>query len=172
MESYYKLRKDLSIEHFGKKLFRIEATHDIECQDVKKGDLGGYIEKKENLFGNAWVSGDAQISDDARIYGNARIFGSAQISGNARIFGSAQIFGSARISGDEVKTSKDVYNITSNSQYDITILPKYIQIGCEFHKKEEWFKFTDKQIFLMNGKNGLIWWKQWRPILKAICKIT
>lgn len=56
---------------FGIKLFRIKAL--VEFGTVKAGDLGGYVEKEENLDhdGDAWVSGDAQV------YGNARVSGDA-----------------------------------------------------------------------------------------------
>ena len=52
-------------------LYRIKAL--IDFGDVKAGDLGGYVEKEENLsqYGNAWVSGDACVSGDARVYGDA-----------------------------------------------------------------------------------------------------
>ena len=61
----------------GKKLFRIKALIDFE--DVKAGELGGYVEKEGNVsqdgnawvYGNAWVSGNARVSGDARVCGNA-----------------------------------------------------------------------------------------------------
>lgn len=55
----------------GKKLFRIKALIDFE--DVKAGELGGYVEKEGNVSqdGNAWVSGNARVSGDARVCGNA-----------------------------------------------------------------------------------------------------
>ena len=55
----------------GKKLFRIKAL--ISFGNVRAGDVGGYIEKEENLsqYGNAWVSGDAEVSGNAWVYGNA-----------------------------------------------------------------------------------------------------
>ena len=51
--------------HLGKKLFQIRAL--ISFGNVEEGDLGGFIEKEDNLSqsGNAWVSGNA------RVYGNA-----------------------------------------------------------------------------------------------------
>ena len=54
----------------GYMLHRIKALKDIFCADgtvVKAGDLGGWIEKKENLSqdGNAWICVNAQV------YGNA-----------------------------------------------------------------------------------------------------
>ena len=59
-----KFELDLSskITVFGIELFRIKAL--ISFSDVEKGELGGYVEKEENLShsGNAWVSGDAEVS--------------------------------------------------------------------------------------------------------------
>ena len=54
----------------GKKLFQIKAL--ISFGNVEEGDLGGFIEKEDNLSqsGNAWVYGDAWVSGDARVYGN------------------------------------------------------------------------------------------------------
>ena len=42
----------------------------MEFGIIKIGDLGGWIEKEENLSheGNAWVCGDAEV------YGNAEVF--------------------------------------------------------------------------------------------------
>ena len=59
------------IAPFGVKLFRIKAL--IEFGTVKAGELGGYIEKEENLSqkGDAWVCGNA------RVYGNAWVCGDA-----------------------------------------------------------------------------------------------
>ena len=63
---------------------------------VKKGDLGGWIEKEENLsqYCKCWISGDAKV------YGDAKVFGNAQVYGNVMVFGSAKIFDDARVYGD------------------------------------------------------------------------
>lgn len=55
---------------FRRKLFQIKAL--VSFGDVTAGDLGGYIEKEENLShnGDAWISGDAQVYGDALVYGN------------------------------------------------------------------------------------------------------
>lgn len=67
----------------GRKLFQVKAL--ISFGNVNAGNLGGYVEKEENLShdGNAWVSGNAQVSGDAWVSGNARVYGNAQVSGNA-----------------------------------------------------------------------------------------
>lgn len=56
--------------HLGKKLFQIKAL--ISFGNVEEGDLGGFIEKEDNLS----QSGDAEVS------GNARVYGDAEVSGN------------------------------------------------------------------------------------------
>ena len=96
----FKLTSEFIVDISGVKLFRIKAL--IEFGNVKAGDLGGYIEKEENLshMGNAWVSGNAQVSGDARVSGNARVSGDARVFGNAWVFGDARVSGNARVSGD------------------------------------------------------------------------
>lgn len=88
----YELTKETIKNNFGKKLFRIRAL--VDFADVKKGDLGGFIEKEENLshyndswvYDNAFVCGNSRVFDNARVCGDARVHGNARISSNARIF--------------------------------------------------------------------------------------
>ena len=56
----YKLTNNTK-EYFGRTLYQIEAL--ISFGSIIKGDLGGYIEKEENLsqYGNAWVSGKLKL---------------------------------------------------------------------------------------------------------------
>lgn len=55
----------------GKKLFQIKAL--ISFGDVEAGELGGYIEKEENLSqaDNAWVADNARVTDNAWVTDNA-----------------------------------------------------------------------------------------------------
>ena len=95
-----------TIEIDGITLHRIKALKDFS--DVKAGDLGGWVEKEDNLsqMGDAWVYenaevyGNAKIHGDAEIYRNAKVFGNAKIYGNAEVFGNAEIYGNAVISGN------------------------------------------------------------------------
>lgn len=79
----------------GTKLFRIKAL--VEFGDVEAGELGGYIEKEENLDhdGDAWVCGDAQVCGNALVYGDARVCGNARVHGDARVCGDALVCGDA-----------------------------------------------------------------------------
>lgn len=87
-------------------LKRIRALIDLPWHGVRAGDLGGWIEKEENLCDLAWVSGDAQVFgkaqvfEDAQVFGKARVFENADLFGKARVFEDAQVFGRARAFGD------------------------------------------------------------------------
>lgn len=84
------------------KLYRIRAL--IDFSDVKTGDLGGYIEKEENLAqeGNAWVYDKACVFDDARVYNNAQIRDGAWVHGNAVIYDNVTVYGNARVHGNAI----------------------------------------------------------------------
>ena len=66
-------------------LFRTATLHRIravaEFGLVKVGDLGGWIEKEENLSheGKAWVYGDAKVYGNAEVWGNANIFSASHV---------------------------------------------------------------------------------------------
>ena len=70
----YKLTEKY-IEHFGVKLFQIQAVTDFGS--ISKDELGGYIQSEQCLSqsGYAWVSGDAWVYGDARVSGDARVYG-------------------------------------------------------------------------------------------------
>ena len=107
----YELTDD-SITFDGRKLFRIRAIRSFS--NVAAGDLGGYVEKEENLshdndawiynnayiFGNARICDDAHICDKACVFGDARIYDDAHIYGDACICDNAHIYGDARIYGN------------------------------------------------------------------------
>ena len=71
MDKHFELTDKFIINAFGIKLLQIKCTRKIKHADV--GDLGGYIEKEDNLYGDAWVSGNAQVYGDAKVSGNAKV---------------------------------------------------------------------------------------------------
>lgn len=102
-----------------KKIFQIRALVNLE-NGVKVGELGGWIEKEENLshIGDAWVSGNAKITgdacvtdnawvtdnacvtDNAWVRDNAWVTGDAQVTDNAHVAGDAHVANNAWVSGD------------------------------------------------------------------------
>ncbi|WP_409361104.1 hypothetical protein ACRPOS_007385 [Bartonella heixiaziensis] len=82
-------------------LYRIKALKDFA--DVKADDLGGFIEKEDNLSheGNCWVYDDALVFKNGHVYENAKVFGNAIVAGyvygNAHVYGKAIIYDNAYV---------------------------------------------------------------------------
>lgn len=120
MDKKYELLEDdtlswNSLEGKSITLYRIRALKNFTCPikenslfniTVNKGDLGGYIEKEENLsheggcwvFHKARVYGNAQVLENACLYNLANVFGNAVVKGYARLLGSAYVYGDCVIS--------------------------------------------------------------------------
>ena len=112
MDKHFELTDKFIINAFGIKLLQIKCTRKIKHADV--GDLGGYIEKEDNLSGDAWVYGDAWVCGDAKVYGNAQVYGDAQVSGDAQVCGDAWVYGDAKVYGNaqvcgDAKVSGDAW---------------------------------------------------------------
>ncbi len=66
--------------------------------------------------------------------------------------------------GKEIKT-------IMTDEYIINYTNKILQIGCQQYPINDWFKFSDDEIFKMDSKDGkkaLRFWKKWKPILQMI----
>ena len=72
-------------------LHRIRAVAEFGL--VKIGDLGGWIEKEENLSheGKAWVCGDAEVWGNAEVCGDAKVWGNAKVCGDAKVFSASHV---------------------------------------------------------------------------------
>ena len=147
----------------GKKLFRIKALIDFE--DVKAGELGGYVEKEGNVsqdgnawvYDNAWVSGDARVYGNARVSGDARVYDNAWVYGDARVCGNAWVSGNARVSGDARVCGNADYTLIQGFGTEFRCTTFYrgknkkimVNCGC-FHGDLEEFKKQVKET--RNGK--------------------
>ena len=95
-------------------LYRVKALRDFN--DVKKGDIGGYVEGEKTLsqlgdcwiYDNAIVSDNAQVCNNARVYDNAKVYGNAEVCDNVQIFDNAfvldnvQVWNNARVCGKAI----------------------------------------------------------------------
>ena len=99
MEKKYILTDEIRV-FYGKILHRIQAVRDFD--NVKTGNLGGWIEKEENLSheGNCWIDDDAKVYDAALIHGNTQVYDNALVNGYAQVYDNAQIYGNAKVSGN------------------------------------------------------------------------
>ena len=110
----------------GKTLRQIKAL--ISFGSVSSGDLGGWIEKEENLSqdGDAWVYGNARVSGNASVYGNASVSGDASVSGNARVYGDARVSGDADFMLiSKIGSRNDTITFMKNKELKIIVA-----VGC------------------------------------------
>lgn len=146
MEKKYLLRKDL-VKTFRKRtLYRIEALRDFS--DVKKGDLGGWIQSEDNLSheGNCWVDANSRVLDHAQVKEDAAVRSSI-ISLNAVIEGTSAVMdsdvrGTAVISGNSfVSESYISGNVTVDSSRILSCeLRDYVKVnkGVKLTKVRAW----------------------------------
>ena len=101
-------------------LFRIKALKDFN--DVKNGDIGGYVEGEKNLSqdGNCWIYDNARVLVNARVLCNAIIRDNAVVHGEVRIFDNVIvrdnviIGGEVDICGDAIISSDRDYIVFKN----------------------------------------------------------
>ena len=82
--------------------YRVKALRDFN--DVKKGDIGGYVEGEKNLsqLGDCWIYDNAKIYNNAVIRDNARVCDNARIWGDSKILNYGQVYGNVEVCGDAV----------------------------------------------------------------------
>ena len=78
----------------GHKVFQIKAC--AEFGNIAKGELGGWVEKEENL--------ELDVSGDAWVFGDASVFGDAWVSGKLLL--KAGFFFGMRYNNEEIKEFK------------------------------------------------------------------
>jgi hypothetical protein len=107
MTKKYELLVDDSLRAGDRTVYRIRALRDFG--DVRRGDLGGYIESEDNLChaGDAWVYDAAQVygpfavvRDNARVRGCAWVMG--RVEDDAQVDDLAIVAEGARVGGREI----------------------------------------------------------------------
>jgi len=136
----------------GRTLYQIRALKDFD--NVKAGDLGGYIEKESNLSqeGNCWAFGNA------RLYGNARVYGYLKVYCNAEAYDDVN-------GNDVVKNDAEVNTIEQPKHYDLTIQPiDYIVANKLDFVEGNVIKYVSRYK-LKNGKEDLLKAKYYLDLL-------
>ena len=84
------------------RLHRIRALVDIPMYWVKAGDLGGYIEKEDNLsqYDNCWVSDNGCVADYGRVEGYGWVSGNGRVGGNGCVSGDGCVADNGCVSGN------------------------------------------------------------------------
>ena len=123
-------------------LFRIKALKDFN--DVKKGDIGGYIQSENNLsqLDDCWIYDDAVVRDNAVVIGKAIVCDNARIRGHAVVQHDAVVRGNADVSGDAIISSDKDYIVfknwwSSGRYFTWTRSNNMWKVGCFYSTGEE-----------------------------------
>lgn len=120
MKKYTLVKEDTKVVK-GHTLYRIKSLKDFN--DVKVGDLGGYVESEDNLShnGNCWIYDDSTvydsattIKDDATVKDNSSVHHYVILSDRCSVDESSEIANDVTISGNVQITN-------SNIQHDCKI---------------------------------------------------
>lgn len=158
MEKKFELTDNFVINALGIKLFQIKCTKAFK--NANEGDLGGYVEKEENLSqsGDAWVYGDAWVSGDAQVYGNAQVYGDARVSGDA------WVSGDARVENDHMHCGFDCFGSCNRHTHAYMTNENKVEIRCGcFRGSIEEFERKVKETHA-----GTIYEKQYKAIINLI----
>lgn len=114
MEKKYKLIEGSRFWQYGRPLYRIQALRDFS--DVKKGDLGGFVESEANLsqMGDCWIYDMAQamensrVEDDACLRDCSKMYGSSLLKDKAQLQGCARMIQYASLEDNAVAIDADI----------------------------------------------------------------
>ncbi len=135
MEKKFELVKEDSIVVEGRTLYRIRALKNVvEADDgtyaVKKGTLGGYVQKEENLSheGNCWVFDKAKVFDDARALDDSFITDESMVFGNAVVKDKAITCNQSKVYGFAIVKDSSI-TMDRSEVYGHAVMENYSSIG-------------------------------------------
>ena len=144
MERYFKLTEETIVNEAGRKLRQIECIRDFKFAHA--GELGGFIEKEENLGGEAWVDEGAQVWGEAKVINgsvlrdNARVYGRSKVRNGSVIYDEARVYDYALVDGCFVGGQAKVYGksrlalgVTMADQAEVFGLASIESSSCLLH---------------------------------------
>lgn len=125
-EKKYRLTKKYITLENGLHLYQIKALRDFG--DVRKGQLGGYVQCEDNLAhdGECWIYDEAKVYDNARVEKDAKLFDQVMVHANAIVSDRVRIYHHVNI--DE---HAHIYDYTV--LYDHVCIKSYATLNCHTH---------------------------------------
>jgi len=156
--------------NFGE--FRIRALCDFG--DVKKGDLGGFVDSESCLDANpedlSWIYDNSRVCNGSRVYNNSRVCNGSYVDNNSCVYNSI-VYNSSVENSFMYESIATINTMSISGQiWDITFTDDKIKIGCQNHTHEEWQSFTDDEISKMHN-DALSWWNKWKGIIIGMSSI-
>ncbi|WP_405316661.1 hypothetical protein [Faecalibacillus faecis] len=109
----YEILEDQFIIFDGVTLYRIQAL--VDFADIKKGDIGGWIENESNLSqtGSCWVY------DNGKVYNGAKIFDNVEVRKSAIVNNGNIICGENIITDHTIVGKPESSHLYGNAKFDL-----------------------------------------------------
>ena len=146
MEKKYEILKNTKVRFFGREIYRIKALKDFG--NVKKGDIGGYVESEKNLSqeGDCWIYDNVVACDNSIVRDNAVACDNSVVGGHAKVKDYATVSGNSIICGNSIVCDnakiKDYAIVSGNSTfYNHVVVRSHAKINNHAKIKDEnqWF---------------------------------
>jgi len=124
------------------------------------------IYNEADIFGNAIVKGYAHVYDYAKVFDFGQVLDFAQVYDDAEVCENGIVGDFSHVSGNARVTIPCVY---VKDDWTITITDNHMQIGCEIHPIDDWFKFDDTKIDSMH-REALPWWQRNKVWVQQLCQ--
>ena len=112
--------KKNTIEWKGHTLHRIRALRDFG--DIKKGDIGGFVENENNLShkGNCWIYDDAKAMDDSIMYDNSRIYDKSELHDDSVMYNYTRMYDYSELHNNSIMNDDSaMYDNSTMHDYSI-----------------------------------------------------
>ena len=134
-----------TIEFEGHTLHRIKAL--INFSDIKRGDIGGYVENENNLSheGDCWIYDDAKAMDNSAMYGNSAMYNNSRMYDNSEMYNNSTLKNKTRLYGKLVSSVDNFIEIQNPQGRLVTCVRKgdkvLYNVGCQGEIDEETFRW-------------------------------
>ena len=110
-----------TIEWKGHTLHRIKAL--IDFNDVRKGDIGGYVEKEKNLsqYGDCWIYNNAKAMDSSRLYDNSAMYDYSIMFDNSIMRDNSEMHDDSELHGNSAMYNNSMM-FDNSSMHDSSIM--------------------------------------------------
>lgn len=140
MDKKYEILKDTEKDFFGHNVYRIKALKDFG--NVKKGDIGGFVESEENLSqeGDCWIYDNAVACDYAVVHDNSIVHDNVIVKNCAVVRDNTIICDNAEIKNHAVVCDNTI--ICGNATvYDNAVISSHAKINnhAKIKDKNQWF---------------------------------
>ena len=132
---------DITMEFEGRRLYRIRALKDFS--DVKKGDLGGWVESEYNLSQNynCWIYDEAKAMDRSRMYGDSAMHDYSKMYDYSTMYDGSEMYDSSEMHDySEMYDNSKMFNNSEmyerSTMYDYARMHNYSEMygDSEMHR--------------------------------------